>query len=262
MDWIKDFDSRILYSSQGKPISYGWGYYSPFIESDWIRCFTKGRARKYYQKHPVKEEEDKALCQDICPLSVLHGLVKLLETRPNVCYGSYEIQIVCHPIKSLLVRHNRSIPEFLKRLLTLYDESEDSYFGYITPNMNDEIRRKEIPKHLQIMIAIFLTENFTFLTTRTIGDPDANPPTTEEVFSARVNDIKAPRRFDEFVISNLYPGKSVWSYTLDNNREVAKYLDQCIAKWRKYMYEPNSEAFVIKPLLTSEKMCITLDSYY
>ncbi len=254
-------------------MNYGWGG-NTIQDSGYIPLFGNGRSRKYYEKNPAKEMEDAALCRDICPLSVFHGLVELFESRPNVCYGSYEIQIFCHIIKSLLIKFDRSIPAFLKRLLSIYDEAEIARIKkYHTKDEYDEYylefcetRRRKTPKHLQIMIAIFLTENFTFLTTRTIGDsktsPSYSPSTSYDVPSVRVSDIKNPDRFSEVVINNLFPNMTVWDYTLDNNREVDRYLDLCLNQWRKYMYHSIEKIFVIKPLKAETKQSISLISYY
>lgn len=252
---------------------WGWGR-NTIQESGFIELFGTGRSRKYYEKYPEKKDDDQFLCRNICPLSVFHGFVELFENRPNICYGSYEMQIFCHVLKSLLIRFKRSIPTFLKRLLSIYDEAEyalarsydslNKSFLDMTKNVDKltESRLNETPKHLQIMIAIFLTENFTFLTTREIGDSKASPPTNQTVLSLRATDIKDPVHFSAVVISNLFPTKSIWNYPLENNQKVDKYLDLCLAEWRKYMYAGTVETFVIKPLKAETVEVIKLVSYY
>jgi len=264
-DWIRDFDERILTDSTGTPVLYGGGY--TVQESPWINLCTNGRSREYYKKHPEKEDADRALCQDICPLLVFHGLIDIFESRPEVCYGSYDIQILCHPIKELLIQFNRSIPVFLKRLLSLYDESEDelSALRYRRNGPTDEdIKKKKLtsrmektPKDLQIMIAIFLTTNFSFLKTRLIG----NPPTAEVVYAVRAENIKNPKLFAEVVIGNLFIGKKYFNYPSDNTKEVDNYLEPCLVEWRKHMYVTgNVEKFVMKPMKAQE--IIRIQSYY
>ena len=252
-DWLRGFDERILTYPNGDLMGYGWGR-AKLQNSGWFDLFFNGRSGEYYKEHPEKKEEDQVLCQDICPLSVLHGLVELFETRPGICYGSYEMQVVCHVIKSSLVKFGRDIPTFLKRVLSLFDEPE--FQCKIYGEQCKVLREKKTPKQLQLAIAVFLTENFSFLSTRELPDGTS-------VYDVRVENMKDPGLFSDVVIRNLFPGKTGWNYSLETLASLNTYLEKCLAKWRDYMYGTQKK-FLIKPMKaeTRTEEVIRVQSYF
>lgn len=266
LSWLRDFDERILTYKDGKLMTYGWGG-NTIQKSGYMDLFAKGRSRRYYEKHPDRKEQDEVLCRDICPLSVFHGLVELFEFRPDICYGSYEMQIICHVIKSLLVKFGRDIPTFLKRLLSLYDEEQykmDKLYDRRAGGNGDimkkvtKTRLKETPKHLQVTIAIFLTSNFSFMTTREVSSEDG---TKYKVPALMVGDIKDPVSLAEIVIRSLFPGKSGWDYSANSMAQLAKYMEPCLLQWREYMYGGcDSNRFSIKAMKAEESISVV--SYY
>jgi hypothetical protein len=270
--WLDDFDKLLLHKADGTDTQYGRCYYK-ILDNGWLEVFRGTKLSSvYYEKNPEKLEDDEVLCQDICSLPILHGIVVFLQTSPNICYGSHEMQVVCHVIKEKLVRNKRNIPAFLKRLLQIYEEyeyperfaCEDSKDCYNRHHHHHHLNNTD--KHLKIMIIIFLTQNLSFLTFGPrilygVTYPDGY------LLSCESGNIKDGICLSDVILSNLSPTDTYLSFDTEMLDFVTKtYIEERLTEWRKYMYNDKVALrnFRVKPLkiqIKTAKIMKILPSY-
>ncbi len=152
--------------------SFGWG--GPKVVANYIKNTDKMKsAWDYYkEKNIAILESDKALCEQICDIHIFHIIAKEWSARPDICYGSYEQQVMLYVIKHNLLLHKKDcLEKFVHRLLVLSYEYEHKYdFERDGEDENGkaiykkkEPVLKEIPLNQQASFAIFFYPNLQFL---------------------------------------------------------------------------------------------------
>ncbi len=151
--------------------SFGWG--GPKVVANYIKNTDKMKsAWDYYkEKNIAILESDKALCEQICDIHIFHIIAREWSARPDICYGSYEQQVLLYVIKHNLLLHKKDCLEnFVHRLLVLSYEYEHKYdFEYDRDENGKAICKKkesimkEIPLNQQASFAIFFYPNLQFL---------------------------------------------------------------------------------------------------
>ncbi len=262
IDWLDDFDKLLLHNADGTDAVYG-SRFETLMTDGWLEMFRGTKlSNTYYKRNPEKLESDGALCQDICSLPILHGIITFLQTRPQVCHGSYQIQVVCHVIKEKLVRNNRDIPAFLKRLIQLYHEYE--YPDRLTKDYPwKDYHLKNTEKHLKLMIIIFLTDNLSFLL---FGPRTLFGITYSDRYQLCVEDIKNEIYLPEVILHTMSPADTYGSFDAGLLDYVThSYMEQRLTEWRKYMYSSAEKPyFKVKSLrmeIKTKKVMKILPSY-
>ena len=162
VQWISRCDARLLTTPGGEPARYGHAQ-QPISLPVMAGRFSIADTALYYKQHADELRGDTALCQDVCPVFVLHGCVTALQTTIDRYHASYETILVLHVLKRSLVAAGRDIGHFLRRLFHLIEcvrtEKRRTYSLVRTKSL---VVSPE-PDHFHTIRIVFLTQNLDFM---------------------------------------------------------------------------------------------------
>ncbi len=218
ISWIQECDPQLLcpdqtYGNDKKPIGR---FVAGLLSS--IDCSA------YYKLNLAQKYSDIELCQNVCPVFILHNIAALLRQRPlSNGHISYYWQYILHILKFKLVEANKPIGSFISRLFDLV------YDNGITPY--------EIPEVYLNIITIFLHENLHFMTKQQSPPLAPNPVTTNQhYYSLSSESIENPVFIIDIVVNNLLPSYFI---VTESHSEAIKECglsaqNESIAIWNKY----------------------------
>lgn len=201
-EWLDETDVRI------RRTPFGWG------RVDAIRgCMGWGNSEAYYLKFPHKFAAHELRCRHICPIEVPHAIADICAS--SYYYGSYEMQILSHPLKEMILKHGADLDAFALLLLEIIED---------TLLRKTDCRLTEVPPSMHAMLATLLYCDLKFLVT------------TEEGHLKLASDTMKHRSDFADVIAENMPGSVTSSYT-SFIKEAEKALDRLIVPLNRYILE-------------------------
>ena len=241
--WFDDCDPSL------RETCFGWGYY-PMVAKEMHERRSATRtlslyAEYYKDKAALLLENDKALCEGICPLHVFHIAAYEWSDRPNITYGSFEQQVLFFVMKhNLQQQKTTSMEKFVHRLLDLSyqiyrgDEYEkdgkDEQGKIVWKKKNMLAHITKIEPNQQAAVGIFFYPNLQFLYKRKAGDEKYALVCHE--FKRGVDSFcESLQQLDERLSPPHY-GSFEWSHMVAGQ----KALDHALEKMHQFLEYPES----------------------
>jgi len=224
--WISDCDNILLLY----PDQQLYGNDQKAIATNVVGLLSSKDCSSYYTINLSQKASDILLCQDVCPVFILHGIAAMLKQEPlNNGHISYYWQFVLHILKTKLAATTtttttttggKSIGIFISRLFDLVHA--DGLLPY------------EIPKNYINIITVFLHENLQFMIKQNPPKPGDN-----HYYTLAAEDIEKPSSITEIVVNNLFP---IYFITTESHREAINISgvtsqNESIALWNKYQLD-------------------------
>jgi hypothetical protein len=139
-EWMDEAEPKI------RQTRYGWG------GQDAVKhCLRAEKSERYYKKHPEQLEKHTALCKEVCPLEVPHAIAGFL--AETGFYGSYELQILLHPLKVMILRTKNDLCAFVSLI-----------YQIAVPFAGDAMKMlKEVPLRMRATLAALVYKELEFL---------------------------------------------------------------------------------------------------
>lgn len=163
-DWVDACDPKF------QEERYGNGP-CPSVTKNLLNSHMVASCAEYYRdKRADLLVKDKAPCDGICNLHILHVVARLWSWRPNICYGSFEIQVLSYVLKDTIKRNNldnEKAGALLIRLLDIAHAYSSDYKKKDSVMVNgiqkEEPRLWRVPTNQHAAVAIFFYPNLQFL---------------------------------------------------------------------------------------------------